>query len=304
MSNRAINWASMLKLKPTEKVVLLMLADTADAFDETYPSNARLAALCNISERTVMRAKQKLEELGLIAQKARYRDGVQLSNNYRLHVSKPVPEALQVRLPKGGDKLSPYRNSKTAAQNQGGDNLTPLNTANNSVGGDTHVTPGVTNQADRGDTGVTRGVTKTAEGGDTHVTQNPLNPHLTHQEPTLQQGKKPSREPVTNPVWDAYADEYRKRYGVQPIRNRTVNGQLAQFVQRVGQQDAPDIARFFVTLDERFYCQGRHTVGQMLSDAEKLAPMWQGGQRHHQAHPGTLADRTAQFTADDYYGGQ
>jgi DNA-binding transcriptional regulator YhcF (GntR family) len=267
----------MLKLKPTEKVVLLMLADTADAFDETYPSNARLAALCNISERTVMRAKQKLEELGLIAQKARYRDGVQLSNNYRLHVSKPVPEALQVRLPKGGDKLSPYRNSKTAAQNQGGDNLTPLNTANSSVGGDTHVTPGVTNQADRGDTGVTRGVTKTAEGGDTHVTQNPLNPHLTHQEPTLQQGKKPSRVSVTGPTWEAYTAEYSARYGAPPERNASVNGKLTQFINRVGAENAPAIAEFFVTLNEHWYIQRMHQVGDLLRDAEKIATQWRTG---------------------------
>lgn len=282
MSNRAITWATHIKLKPCQKVVLLMLADTADAYNETFQSNPRLAALCNVSERTVIRAKNDLEELGLISQKARFVDGIQRSNNFKLHVDKPLPDELKVILPKQGDKMS-YRNKKKSRD-------------------DTEVTPGVTKKAVRGDKNDSLGVTKKPVRGDTSVIQNPPNPLLTHKEP-LQQGQKPSSAPVTTPVWQAYADEYRKRYGVDPIRNQTVNGQLAQFVKRVGQEAAPQIARFYVSLDESFYCKGRHTVGLMLKDAEKLAPMWQGGQRHHQAHTGTLADQTANFTAEDYYGG-
>lgn len=98
-------------------------------------------------------------------------------------------------------------------------------------------------------------------------------------------------EPPTRPVWQAYSTAYRLRYGVLPIRNRKVNGQLAQFVARVPADSAPDIAAFYVRHNEQFYVRDRHGVGLLLKDAEKLHTDWKSG-RPMTSTEARHADRT------------
>lgn len=78
-------------------------------------------------------------------------------------------------------------------------------------------------------------------------------------------------------TWDAYSVAYLSRYGVEPTRNATVNGQLAQFVTRVPQAEAPQIAAFFVKHNKAFYVSSRHAVGALLRDAEGLRTEWLSG---------------------------
>lgn len=74
-------------------------------------------------------------------------------------------------------------------------------------------------------------------------------------------------------VWDAYAEAYQARYGVQPVRNAKVNSQLRQLVDRIG-ADAPAVAAFFVTHNGSWYVSKAHSVGSLLNDAEKLRTEW------------------------------
>lgn len=85
--------------------------------------------------------------------------------------------------------------------------------------------------------------------------------------------KKPE-EPITRQTWKAYAEAYFIRYGADPVRNATVTGQLAQFVKRIGQDESPHVASFFVHHNNQFYVQKMHTVGLLLADAEKLRTEW------------------------------
>ncbi|MHB8322634.1 MAG: YdaU family protein [Acidithiobacillus sp.] len=91
--------------------------------------------------------------------------------------------------------------------------------------------------------------------------------------------KRTTGEAVTTKTWDAYSQAYRKRYGTDPVRNRTVNGQMANFVQRLGQEEAPAVAAFFVNHGGRFYAQSMHPVGLLLSHAESLRTEWFNSQR-------------------------
>ncbi len=93
-------------------------------------------------------------------------------------------------------------------------------------------------------------------------------------------GDKP--ESVTAPVWHAYADAYQRRYSVEPVRNAKVNGQLAQFVGRVPQDEAPRIAAFYVGHSSRFYSEKGHAVDFLLRDAEKLRTEWATGRQIQQ----------------------
>ncbi|SDY38067.1 DUF1376 domain-containing protein [Nitrosomonas sp. Nm58] len=90
--------------------------------------------------------------------------------------------------------------------------------------------------------------------------------------------KKPKNhgtpETLTSETWDAYAVAYEQRYGATPVRNATVSGQLAHFVKRIGRDESPHVARFFVFHNSQYYVKKMHAVGVMLADAEKLRTEW------------------------------
>lgn len=104
--------------------------------------------------------------------------------------------------------------------------------------------------------------------------------------------RKPPAEPKTASVWTYYLGAYLERYGTEPVRNAKVNSQLAQFVDRVGVDDAGPIAAFFVRSNSPWYVRKGHTVGVMLEDAEKLATEWRTGREiavQHQEPKGKIA---------------
>lgn len=80
--------------------------------------------------------------------------------------------------------------------------------------------------------------------------------------------------PETVPTWDAYAKAYHDRYGVAPVRNAKVNGMLANLVKRLGQQEAPLVAAFYLRHQGRNYVLKLHSVDLLLHDCEKLRTEW------------------------------
>lgn len=102
---------------------------------------------------------------------------------------------------------------------------------------------------------------------------------------------KPKDQPKTSPTWDAYANAYFGRYGTEPVRNATINGQLANFVNRIGVDEAPHVAAYYVQHNGRFYVSQMHPVGAMTKDAEKLRTEWATG-RQMTATKAHQADKT------------
>lgn len=94
--------------------------------------------------------------------------------------------------------------------------------------------------------------------------------------PTCGQKVKPAKASSTE-TWSSYSAAYRKRYGIEPLRNATVNSQLSAFVARVGIEAAPQVAAFYVAHNDRFYVQKQHPVGILLKDAEGLHTQWASG---------------------------
>lgn len=92
------------KIKPINKLVLIMLANYSNESYQSYPSKQKLSQLCNCDERTISRALTELEELGIIHCKKRFKDGKQITNLYTLKIrgDKNV----------GGDKLEGAKLSK------------------------------------------------------------------------------------------------------------------------------------------------------------------------------------------------
>ncbi len=75
-------------------------------------------------------------------------------------------------------------------------------------------------------------------------------------------------------TWDAYSDAYRDRYGVVPVRNAKVNAAIKGFTRRIGADESPGVARYYLQHADAFYARKCHDVGLMLADAEKLRTEW------------------------------
>lgn len=84
---------------------------------------------------------------------------------------------------------------------------------------------------------------------------------------------------LTSEVWGAYCQAYADRYGTEPTRNATVNAQLAQVVKRLGAEESPHVAAWYVGHNAAYYVQRGHSVAALLSDCEKLRTEWATGNR-------------------------
>jgi len=92
-------------------------------------------------------------------------------------------------------------------------------------------------------------------------------------------------------VFVAYSEAYEARYGAKPVRNASVNGQLAGFVGKIGGDEAPAVARFYVGHQNGLYVSAMHPVNLLLRDAEKLRTEWATGRQVTRTQ-GQMADRT------------
>lgn len=78
-------------------------------------------------------------------------------------------------------------------------------------------------------------------------------------------------------TWAAYSMAYAARYGPDPVRNVKVNSLVKQVVQRLGAEEAPLVAAFFVGHANAFYVRKSHDLGSLVADAEKLRMEWASG---------------------------
>lgn len=80
-------------------------------------------------------------------------------------------------------------------------------------------------------------------------------------------------------TWDAYTIAYLERYGVEPVRNAKVNAQIAQLVQRLGAEEAPQVAMFYVTINDSFFIRNSHELGLLVARAEGIRTQWLTGRQ-------------------------
>lgn len=97
----------------------------------------------------------------------------------------------------------------------------------------------------------------------------------------------PSLPKPTVATWEAYRLAYMAAYhdrtgaSIEPVRNATVNGQLGRLVERLGAEEAPLVAAWYVGHRNAYYVQQGHSIGALLHDAEKLRTEWKAGVRLH-----------------------
>lgn len=98
-------------------------------------------------------------------------------------------------------------------------------------------------------------------------------------------------------TWEAYVSSYQSRYRVEPLRNAKVNSQIKAFVSRVGKDDSPLVAEFYLTHNSAKYISNAHSTGLMLADAEKLRTEWLRGKQITSSHARSIENKQQNINA-------
>ena len=106
---------------------------------------------------------------------------------------------------------------------------------------------------------------------------NPSSPQKNGEAPSEKLDGETEFQIACRQTWASYKNAYLQRYGVEPIRNATVNTQVKNFVKRIGQAESPSLAAWFLNHTDSFYAKGGHVFGLLTKDAEKLRTEWATG---------------------------
>lgn len=93
--------------------------------------------------------------------------------------------------------------------------------------------------------------------------------------PLATTAQEPGKD-LTRQIWETYRSSYKLRYGVEPVRNASVNAKISQLAKRLGAEAVP-VVEFFLRHNKQFYAQKLHDIGLCLADAEALRTQWAKG---------------------------
>lgn len=247
-------------LSVTQKAVLISLADQANDDGVCWPAVGTIAARCCMSARAVRTAMDHLEAVGLLARDRRF-------NSSTVYSVTPA---------KFNTAAAPSKGTRKSAKNgtAPGAGAAPHAGGAPAAGGDAPAAGG------------------DAPGAGLEVRPVPPNRHITLNEPSGEPSF-PAGLPAAPPAvdsetqlqaacratWTAYAGAYRERHGVAPVRNAKVNANVRQIVQRLGHSEAPLVAAWFLTVNERYVVQNMHDLGSLLAKCEAYRTQWATGRQ-------------------------
>ncbi|KUP02133.1 hypothetical protein AR274_19755 [Stenotrophomonas maltophilia] len=247
-------------LSVTQKAVLISLADQANDDGVCWPAVGTIAARCCMSARAVRTAMDHLEAVGLLTRDRRF-------NSSTVY------------------KVTPANFDKAAAPSKAGRKC-----------GKAGAAPGA-GAAPRAGGAPAAGGDAPHAGGDAAgaglgVRPVPPNRHITLNEPSgepsfpaglpaapLAVDSETDLQAACRATWTAYATAYRARHGVAPVRNAKVNANVRQIVQRLGHSEAPLVAAWFLTINERYVVQNMHDLGALLAKCEAYRTQWATGRQ-------------------------
>lgn len=247
-------------LSVTQKAVLISMADQANDDGVCWPAIGTIAKRCCMSARAVRSAMDHLEVVGLLSRERRFNS----SNVYSV-------------TPANFNAAASASKSKRKAAKAGD---APGAGAAPHAGGAPDAVGGAPDAAGE------------AGGAGLEVRPVPPNRHTTLIEPS---GEPPFSAGLSAPpakvdaetelqaacraTWAAYAKSYAVRHGATPVRNAKVNANVKQLVQRLGHSEAPLVAAWFLSVNERFVVQGMHDLGQLLQRCEAYRTQWVTGRQ-------------------------
>jgi hypothetical protein len=247
-------------LSVTQKAVLISLADQANDDGVCWPAVGTIATRCCMSPRAVRTAMDHLEVVGLLTRAHRF-------NSSTVYNVTPANFDTAAAPSKGSRKAS-----KSGAASGAG--AAPHAGGVPAAGGDAPAAGGG------------------APGAGLEVRPVPPNRHITINEPSeepsfpaglsaapLVGDPETELQAACRATWVAYATAYRERHGVAPVRNAKVNANVKQLVQRLGHTEAPAVAGWFLTVNERYVVQNMHDLGALLAKCEAYRTQWFTGRQ-------------------------
>ncbi|MBH9477077.1 helix-turn-helix domain-containing protein [Pseudomonas aeruginosa] len=222
-------------LTPAQKAVLISLADNANDEGVCWPSVAKIAERTCLSERAVQQAIKVLNECKALSIEAR---------RGRSTMFTVTPAAFAPP-----QKVHPRRKCTPAASAP-----TPADAAPPPPQ-EMHPTP-----ADAAPRTV---IEPTREPSGNLLPADSGQPDAER-----------DRQQACRAIWSAYAAAYQHRYGTHPVRNSKVNGQVRDLLKRLGAEEAPAVAAYFVGINDAYLIRNCHDLGSLLARAESYRTQW------------------------------
>ncbi|KGG90976.1 hypothetical protein P245_14530 [Comamonas thiooxydans] len=259
-------------MSPSQKAVLISLADQANDDGVCWPAVGTIAARTCLSERAVRDALAWLQAAGAVFREYRHNT----STSYtvcpkRFDPSKAPAESKRTTKRKTDVAANA---APPAAAAPGADAAPPANAA---------VPPANAAPAPADAAGLE---------GQMPPPNHQLNRHLTANEPSppaLQSGRggagqsenteETALQAACRETWAAYSFAFEQRYGVKPVRNAPVNANVKALVKRLGHEEAPLVAAWYVAnVNEAFVVKNSHGMGVLVNQAEGYRTQWARGQ--------------------------
>jgi hypothetical protein len=248
-------------LSVTQKAVLISLADQANDDGVCWPAVGTIAARCCMSPRAVRTAMDHLEVVGLLTRDRRFNS----STVYN---------------------VTPAKFDKAAAPSKGTRKTGKAGTASGAG-----AAPRAGGAPDAGGDAPRAG--GDAAGAGLEVRPVPPNRHITTNEPSEEPSSPAglSAAPLTKAeqeeqmqlackaTWAAYRAAYLIRHGVDPVRNAKVNTNVRDLVKRLGREEAPLVAGWFLSVNENYAVKRMHDLGVLLAGAEAYRTQWATGRQ-------------------------
>ena len=248
-------------MSASQKAVLISLADQASDDGVCWPAVKSIALRTCLSERAVQDALAWLQAVGIVYREYR----ANTSTSYKITPSRYDPSK------------APAARSR-ATKGRGADGAPP---ADGAPGADGAPPPA-------------EGAPGGADGAPPEVQMahpnHQLNRHRTVNEPlrpalpaAAGEGGAADREETElqaacRATWSAYSAAYETRYRAKPVRNAQVNTKVKQFVKRIGYDEAPGVAGWFVEfVHDSYVVRNCHGVGLLLTGAEGYRTQWATG---------------------------
>ena len=262
MSIKLMAKAWEMPIPSGQKMVLLALCDHANDDGDCYPSQKKLAKKCSMSSRAISNHIKWLHDCGILESERRQTTNVRKSNRYFI-------------------SLENYQAANSAHANSAHANSAHANSAypnmQNFPSEHANFAPSYIDEPSE----------RTIRVEPSDICDDafaPFAPPL-ELEPVVDKllmtakPKSNTPNPANTETWQAYRAAYLQAYGVEPLRNAKVNGQIANFVKLVGEDKAPHIAAFYVSHPNHWYRTKGHDFGTLLANAQALATDWQRNTR-------------------------
>jgi hypothetical protein len=266
-----------LQMPATAKSVLISLADQASDDGVCWPSVGTIAKRTCLSERAVQEAISWLQVVGVVFREYR----INTSTSYTITPGKFNPKAAPAKRKRGtGAPSAPGADGAPHAGGApGADGAPPP--ADGAPGGE----PGAPLPPQEAHPRGAHGAPKSSlnRNRNRNRTANEPSPPAPQPGPegdgVAAGGEETALQAACKHTWAAYTQAFVQRYGVKPVRNAVVNANVKTLVKRLGHEEAPLVAAWYVeAVNESFVVKNSHGVGILANQAESFRTQWARGQ--------------------------